>query len=111
MMKTLMDLQIRVRSNTLDWRSLDYFVNTYKFTKGWELANEDERKHIEEVIKKCDIDLIKRLINRIIRKDIGEKSLQELRELASVFGIPHYGRYSKLKLYQLIKEKSNNEKG
>ena len=106
-----MDLQIRVRTKTLDWRSLDYYINTYKFGKGLESADKSEYKHIIELIDKCDINILKRVINKIIRKDIGEKSLQELREMASMFGILNYGRYSKLGLYHIIKEKIKDDKG
>ena len=109
-MMTLTELQERVRTNTLDCRSMDYFVKSYKFTKTWATANEDEKKHIIVLVLKNDIILLKCVINRIICKDIGEKSLKELRDLASAYGIPHYGRYSKLALYNFIQESIKNEK-
>jgi len=84
-------------------------VQTYKFAQGWLQANPEEQKMIQECIDLCLLDKLKRLIHVIIRKDIGEKSLFELRQMASLFQIPHYGRYNKLKLYELIKEKLNEK--
>jgi len=103
-------MQNDIKNRTLDWRNLDYYINTYKFIKGWELANKDELEHIRSILKNCDIFLLKRLINKIISKDIEEKTLHELREIASMYGILNYSIYTKTELYDIVKEKLKNDK-
>ena len=110
MKMTITQVQINMKNKLHHMRNLDYFVNTIRFEKAYEEANEKELYGIDHALKSNNLIVLRNLCNQILRKDLTEKPLSELREIASRKGIPNFNRFTKNGLIYLIKEHMKNEK-
>lgn len=111
----LTEIQMVVHHRVLDMRSLEHFVNTRKFEMAFENAEGADKTIIEDAIRLADnnqsIEHLKDFINHLLRKELQEKSVRELRNIASKIGIPGFNKLSKVQLIYTIKEHENEASG
>jgi len=78
---------------------------TDKFERAFKLANKTDKESISRAIDSGSINVLKCISNKILRGCIHEKSLKDLREIASQRGLAYFNSYSKNDLLTiLIKE-------
>lgn len=105
--KNLTEIRANVRIKLLDYRAMEYYLNTGKFERVWELC--EDKEELVKMIDCLNLISLKRYCERILSADQEEKTLRQLREIASSLGIPCYSQYDKETLIQLIKGHKKNE--
>ena len=101
------EIQMMIHQRVLDMRSLEHFVNTRKFEIAYDSAEDVDKTIIEDSVRLADnaqsIEHLKDFINHLLRKELQEKSVRELRDIAANLQIPGYNKLSKLQLISTIK--------
>ena len=98
-MTTLTQMRAQVRYKLLDLRNLDYLINTHKFEQTWKLIPD-----VEDLIRNCNIQKLRKIINKIEKNDLEDHSVAELRVMASRLGVPYFSKLHKDALIIQIKE-------
>jgi hypothetical protein len=93
----LTEIQVNSRLKLLKLRSLDYLLHSSKFERAYDLDAEGLLPYID------DVDALKVAIDKVLRKNLLDKSLKEVRDIAGRLGILHYNQYNKEELIMLIK--------
>lgn len=86
-------IQKEVHIKCLNFRALDRLVHTEAFEQAMKL--DPDNIWIQFALMNGDVETIEVWIDRVLKKEIGEMGLRELRQLASKLGIPNYTNYSK----------------
>ena len=89
-MTTLTQMRAQVRYRLLKLRSLEYLVRSYRFEQVWKLI-----PNVEKLIEDCDLNALRRLIHEELKKDLEDRSVGELRTLASQLGVPYFSKMHK----------------
>lgn len=82
-----------VHAKCLSFRALDRLVHSEAFEQAMKL--DPDNIWVQFALINGDSDFIEAWIDKTLKKDIGEMSLRELRNLASKLGIPNYTACSK----------------
>lgn len=98
---TLNQIQVASRLKLLNCRSIEYIVNSPKFERAFELCT--DKTLIYKYIENLDPENLKLLIERVLKQNLDDKSLKDVREVAGSLGILNYNQYNKAELIMLIK--------
>ena len=104
-MSNLVQIQAVVQLKLLKHRNLMYYINTPSFEDTWEQATVEQQKKFENLIAIEDLDNLKLEAKKTHSKNLQDKTLKELREIASRLLIPNYNKYHKEMLILILKDK------
>lgn len=77
----------------LEFRALDRIVQTIRFAEA--LKYDPNNLSLHEALASGNVIFVERWIDTTLKKEIGELSIRELREMAKRLGITFYSSYSK----------------
>lgn len=97
---TLGDIQLTVRAKLNEMRALDRIVNSTEFLEC--LKIEPNNASLENAILNSDLEQVREWIDNVIRRELCEKNIRDLRALASQLGIRGYTGLPKDDLLILI---------
>lgn len=89
-------------SRFLESKRIRHFVFSQKFEKAMELASEDDKKTLEELIKLGSIKEIRKYVDKILAPEVKHASLTQLRHMAKQFGIRYYYYMTRNQLIESI---------
>lgn len=99
---TLRELRNRARLRALDFRSVQYVLAKRGWDKIWINLNDTEKDMIGGWVIDGSAGNLKFWVHDHPHLELGEKSLQRLRKMASDLGIKNYSRLSKHRLISAI---------
>lgn len=99
---TLRELRNRARIRALDYRSVQYSLAKQGWDRIWEHLEEHEKIMIEGWVIGGESMELKDWVHDHPHLDLGEKSVERLRKMASDLGIKNYSRLSKHRLISAI---------
>jgi uncharacterized Rmd1/YagE family protein len=107
----LNQIRTQIWAKLLNLRNLDYFINGSKFDTAFTDATNEEKEKIIALINDDKLPELKKLVSKLLNKNLEDKNLHELRILARILGIHLYSKYSKHQLFLILKERlsSNDE--
>ena len=102
-------IQVQAKSKELDYRGINYYVNKDKFVSALALSTDEEYKIIVERLEKGEPDSLRIFCKAILSKELDDKTIADLRIIASGLHIPSYSKYHKDMLLLKIKERINDK--
>lgn len=97
-----------IHTKLLKLRNVYTVVASDKFQEAYNIANENQRRQIWVHFDADDHIGLNRLIRRLLRDDLGNLSIRELRRIASDYGIRGYWLFSKASLLSAIKQRESD---
>jgi capsid portal protein len=98
---TLAELKLHVHGQCLAIRTLDRILQTPEFRDALSI---DGITEVLEHINKINVEAVQDWINTVLKKEVGELSIRELRETAKNLLIPYYTSKTKDELIFLIRQ-------
>lgn len=100
----LQELQSEARLRALDARCLARLAESDSFNLAWSYASETERIEIAQHFVLCDRFKAEAWSKKILKQDLAQKSVRELREIAKGRGFDYYSHKSKAELLRELKQ-------
>jgi len=98
----LKEIRNNLRVKILQLRSIDYVLSKKGMDKIWPSLTRDERVAIDGWIRHVEPEELKKWIHNHPHLELGEKSVERLREIARDLDVKNYSRLSKHRLINLI---------
>lgn len=92
-MRILTTIITTVHQKCLDFRALDRLVQSVRFEEALRLDPNNVQLH--QALIDGNIAFVESWITVVLKKEIGEYNMKELRDVARKLGIPFYTTYSK----------------
>lgn len=102
---SLRELRSQFHNKTLEIRSIDRLIDTYKFEDAYKLANDQQKEEIALILKLHSCALIKKWIRDILSGPIRYWSYRRLREAAKNENIHRYSRLDRDDLIAALEAK------
>lgn len=107
MKMTMSQVRLVAHDKLCSWRSIDYLINTPRFEKAFEVATTDDREKMLSILD--NIDDLRKWMNDVLRQEIGDMTVAQLRKLACELNIRDYMKMSKSLLLSYIQEKMDEQ--
>ena len=101
-MKGLVKLREEVHNRAMTFRTIENIVLRPMFTRLWIDSTSDERKIVEDIIKRGNRKQLNRWMRDHPSVNLGEKPFRNLRELGRKLGIKNYPRLDRPQLITAI---------